>query len=228
MVRWLQLLFGLIALLTVVDFETHLAFNVECINNNVTTTNANITLDVSYPFDFSQQVLESPCSKTQYIHRNSLTSSPQFFVMSGSLSIIFTIATLVLYLLFSSLYHSMPLLPVIDLTLTGLLALFWLISSITFGFGVYLMKNTVSYEVVSQSLCQNITLPLNTTVPANNTIVINSIEVQCQASPDDVSWKSLDVALISGFASFFLWTTGLWFVFKETHFHTPREQFGPN
>lgn len=223
MVRWLQLLFALIALLTVVDFETELSLNIKCLNNN-DGNSSNVTLDVTYPFDFSQQVLKSPCSSLEYTHQNSLTSSPQFFVMTGSLSIIFTIATLVIYLLLSSLYHSMPLLPVIDLTLTGLLGLFWLISSITFGFGVYLMKNTVSYEVVTQSLCQNVTLPVNIT-QANSTV--SSVEVQCQQL-GDVSWKSLDVSLISGFGSFFLWTAGLWFVFKETHFHTPRDQFGPN
>lgn len=220
MMRWLQLLFALISVLVVANFDTRIGVDISCLVT-VNQTEKNYTssqiLNVTYPFEFSDQELKSPCpnSTLKYQHLFSLTGSPQFFVMTGSLSIIFVFATLVMYLLFSSLYHSMPLIPVIDLIITGLLGIFWFTSSITFGFGVYLLKNTATYEVISQLICQPHPEAQNATVT-------------CMPSSEQASWSSLDVALLSGFTSFFLWVAGIWFVFKETHFHTPREQFGPN
>lgn len=221
MSRWLQLLFALIAVLTVTGFETRVGIEINCIateGNTTTNTTRQEILNVTYPFDFSSQKLSSNCSNAvlEYKHPFSLSGSPQFFIMTGSLSLIFVMVALAIYLIFSSLYQSMPILPVIDMIVTMILALFWFSSALAFAFGVNLMKNTVTYEAIAQTICQS-PKPFNAT----------NYELTCKPllEMEEASWNSLDVALLSGFTSFFLWMSGIWFVFKETHFHTPKEQY---
>lgn len=234
MVRWLQLFFAIVAFSTVVDFYTTLGVDITCPPASTTTTTAppnpnpnppapNPTpapaplqikhpkLIISYPFDFSQQIVYNECPNVNnsYTHVASLSGSPQFFVMTGVLSLIYASGTLVIYLLFSSTYDSLPVMPVADLIVTGILCLFWFIASSSFASGVTTLKSTASYTNIQQSLC-----------PAQFT----SQGGICSEA-DIPTWKSLNVGLVSGFTSFFLWFAGLWFVYKETHFHTPRDQF---
>lgn len=227
MIRWVQLLFALIALYTIVNFETNVGVQMDCatkivVNGTVTNdyqhNNKTLSLNVSYPFDFAGQTLTSTCinSSLQYKHPYGLNGSPEFIIMTASLSLIFGIGSLVIYLLFSNIYHSIPILPVVDLITTALLALFWLISSFSFSFGVQLMKYTINFQALNQTLCQS-------PYPKPDDITLT-----CTPNPEFASWSSLDIGIIAGFTSFFIWLGGIWFVYKETHFHTaPEQQFGP-
>lgn len=172
-------------------------------------------LVINYPFNFDQQVVVNTCPgiNNTYNHVASLSGSPQFFVMTGVLSLIYASATLTIYLLFSSTYESIPVMPVADLIITGILAFFWFIASASFSSGVSLLKSTATYDSLKQALCPDQFVNLNGAICAPSLI-------------DVPSWKPLNVALVSGYTSFFLWGAGLWFVYKETHFHTPRDQFG--
>lgn len=264
MIRWIQLLFAIIAFATVVDFYTTIGINIVCPPLNTTipvpapvqpvapqpvlpqpvapqpvapqpvapppvapqpapaaaaqnvaqaVTTSNAVLTVQYPFDFKnvQVVNGCPGYNFSYTQVASLNGSPQFFVMTGILSLMYVSAALTIYLFFSSTYDSIPVFPVADLIVSAILCLFWFIASSSFSSGVSLLKSTANYESLSQVIC-----------PAQ-LISHNGVCTQT----DVASWKSLNVALVSGFTSFFLWGASLWFVFKETHFHTPRNQFGP-
>lgn len=245
MVRWLQLFFAIIAFSTVVDFYTTVGIGITCpatapsTTPAPTTTNASSTstssttsttsttlapltqaqvvypkLVVVYPFDFSQQVVTNTCPGYNYTyqHLSSLNASPQFFVMTGVLSLIYAALSLVVYLLFSSTYESIPVWPIADLIVTAILCLFWFIASSSFSSGVSLLKTTAVYENLEQAVCPN---------------QFKNIPGALCVAAESPSWKSLNVGLVSGFTSFFLWGAGLWFVYKETHFHTPRDTFGP-
>lgn len=220
MVRWLQLFFAIIAFSTVVDFYTSVGIDITCptqANATQPATVINPKLDVSYPFDLGQQQVNNTCPGSTgytYTHLTPLSGSPQFFVMTGVLSLLYASTSIVIYLLFSSTYDSIPVMPVADLIITAVLCLFWFIAASSFSSGVSLLKSTTTYDAIKQVLCPLAFLQL----PG----------AACSPSPINVaSWKALNVGLVSGFTSFFLWGAGLWFVYKETHFHTPRDQFGP-
>lgn len=171
------------------------------------------SLVINYPFDFSQQKIENNCPgyNYAYTHMSSLNGSPQFFVMTGVLALIYAAVSLVIYLFFSSTYDSVPVWPVADLIIAAILCLFWFIASTSFSSGVSLLKSTVLYGNIEQVLCPT---QFKQIAGANCT------------EAGIPSWKSLNVGLVSGYTSFFLWGTGLWFVYKETHFHTPRDSYG--
>lgn len=211
MIRWIQLFFAIIAFSTVVDFYTSVGITVTCpmAPNTTTAIIKHQILNVTYPFNFNQEKVENGCPNTNitYAHVGTLNGSPQFFVMTGVLSLMYTSATIVVYLCFSTTYESLPVMPVADLIITAILCLFWFIASSSFSSGVSLLKSTVTYNALQQTLCPG------------------TFTGTCISS-EEPSWKSLNVGLVSGFTSFFLWGTGLWFVYKETHFHTPRDQFG--
>lgn len=216
MIRWLQVFFAIIAFSTVVDFNTTVGVDIKCPPINGTSLNVTEVhpkLVVTYPFDFTSQVVVNECSGTPYDYKHiaSLNGSPQFFVMTGILSLMYASASLVVYMFFSSTYESLPVMSVADLIVTAILCLFWFIASSSFSSGVSLLKSTANYAALEQGVCPS---------------AFKTAGAVCTES-DYPSWKSLNVALVSGFTSFFLWGSGLWFVYKETHFHTPRDQFGP-
>lgn len=214
MIRWIQLFFAIIAFSTVVDFYTSVGINITCplAPNTTVAEIRHPILNITYPFDFSQQQVNNGCPNTNitYTHVASLNGSPQFFVMTGVLSLMYASASIVVYLCFSSTYDSLPVMPVADLIITAILCLFWFIASSSFSSGVSLLKSTVTYNALQQTLCPG---------------TFTTGGASC-VQAEEPAWKSLNVGLVSGFTSFFLWGAGLWFVYKETHFHTPRDQFG--
>lgn len=239
MARWLQLFFAIIAFSTVVDFYTSVGIDITCPTTPPAPTPAptpngtqpvppappapiqapvysNTSLIVTYPFDFKQQQVNNTCPghSYTYTHLSPLSGSPQFFVMTGVLSLLYAATSLVVYLLFSSTYDSIPVVPVADLIVTAVLCLFWFIGASSFSSGVSLLKSTITYDAIKQVLCPPQFLQMPGVVCAPSVVAVPS-------------WKALNVGLVSGFTSFFLWGAGLWFVYKETHFHTPRDQFGP-
>lgn len=131
--------------------------------------------------------------------------------MTGVLALIYASVSLTIYLFFSSTYDSVPVWPVADLIITGIMCLFWLLASSSFWSGVAQIKSTAVYEAVEQAICPN-------------QFTANGGHCALEVAP---TWKSLTVALVSGYTSMILWGSGMWFVYKETHFHTPRNQFGP-
>lgn len=237
MIRWLQLFFAIIAFSTVVDFYTTISVNINCPtiqsstppppvpsnSSSSSTTPAPPTqtltvhpkLTVSYPFDFTNSLVNNSCPSQNYSYQHTapLSGSPQFFVMTGVLSLIYASGTIVVYLLFSSTYDSIPVWPVADLIITAILSLFWFIASASFSSGVALLKSTVLYANLENALCPG---------------QFKSLQGASCSAGELPSWKSLNVGLVSGFTSFLLWGAGMWFVYKETHFHTPRDSFGPH
>lgn len=238
MVRWLQLFFAIIAFSTVVDFYTTFGIDITCPPPPNSTTppqpppngpapapapappkNQSLVvhpkLEITYPFDFSQQIVNNTCpGYSEYAYKPVVSldaGSPQFFVMTGVLSLLYALLSIIIYLLFSSTYDSIPIWPVADLIITGILCLFWLIASSAFSAGVSMLKDTLIYGTLEREICPG---------------PFKSAGAQCQLA-DSPSWRSLNVGLVSGFTSFFLWGTGMWFVYKETHFHTPQDNFGP-
>lgn len=250
MIRWLQFFFAIVAFATVADFQTFIGIDITCppppsnttsspspptnatIATNITTNNATMptsqatplqqasqlkhsVLVVKYPFDFSDQNVNNSCEDHAHSVKqfHALHGSPQFFVMTGVLAFLYASVSLVVYLLFSSTYESVPLWPVADLIITGILCLFWFIASCMFSSGVTTLKSSATYEYIEQILCSD---------------QFKFIGGKCSPSPTEVaSWSSLTIGIICGFTSFLLWGSGMWFVYKETHFHVPREQLGP-
>jgi hypothetical protein len=64
------------------------------------------------------------------------SSSAQFYVATGVLSFLYTLACLVIYIFGTRYYETNPLIPVIDLVATGILTIFWLSGACAWAAGV--------------------------------------------------------------------------------------------
>lgn len=231
MIRWLQLFFAILAVSTLLDFNTSIEVDVVCPPQQIITTTTNpstttaqttssstaaletkkLKLSIKYPFDFKEKMINDckPANPVEF-KPYKLDSSPQFFVMTGFISIAFCFGTILMYLLFSSTYDAFPIYPLIDLVITFILFIFWFVACVAFASGLTFLKETNDPSRVTGALCAS------------------GLAGECIVTSHP-SFKSLNVGLTCGFLSMFLWGAGMWFVYKETHFHTPREpQYGPS
>lgn len=86
---------------------------------------------VEYPFDFTDTSLSylNGCKKNEVTSKKldmDFSSSAQFFVATGVLCLLYTLATEFVYIAGSQYYEANPFFPVVDLVITGILAIFWL------------------------------------------------------------------------------------------------------
>lgn len=176
-------------------------------------------LEFQYPFEMAGQELPAKfCNYTGNEHGPTLfeqgyTSSSQFFVFTGIISLLYILAILAVYLKLWSMYESDPRYAMADFGITAVIALFWFCGSVAWWSGVDGLKDITSVSALTSLIKK---------VPPCN---IND----CQLS---ASWNyaSLNVSLIAGFTCFALWAANLWFIYKETVWFKSRHpdlQSGP-
>ena len=136
-------IFAILAFATTSGFDTEIKFNLTCRVQTKGVPVYKANFPVEYPFDFEGQKLSNvpkKCNDTaeQTVDYSAMdfASSAQFFVATGVLSFLYSTAALVLYIFGSRHYETNPLLPVIDLAITGVLTLFWLSGSSAWAAGV--------------------------------------------------------------------------------------------
>lgn len=137
--------FAILAFATTSGFDTTTSFTASCAPKTGVTEKPLQTLRikyaVEYPFKFEDQEIKiySNCSSTLMMTQTypmEFSSSAQFYVATGVLSFLYTIACLVLYIFGSRHYETNPLIPVIDLAATGVLTIFWLSGACAWAAGV--------------------------------------------------------------------------------------------
>lgn len=222
MIRIVQLVFAILAFATTSGFDTTTSFTQSCrpaiIGNR--PEQIKISYSVEYPFKFKDQYINvwQDCKSNKTVPKDydmEFSSSAQFYVATGVLSFLYTIACLVLYIFGTRHYETNPLIPVIDLVASGVLAIFWLSGACAWAAGV----SDVKYYTDPKHLWSKLDF-----CKQNQTSPENCIE----DSPG--KWASLNISLIFGFANVFLWGASMWFVFKETSFHrkpTPDQMTTP-
>ncbi|KAL5282134.1 hypothetical protein ACFFRR_005402 [Megaselia abdita] len=124
----------------------------------------------------------------------NVSSDCQFFVATGVLSFLYCIFIIFIYLVKDELYQSRKELPMADFILTVILAVFWLSGSAAWSNGASQMKSITDVNLISNA-CKGCTYTIG-------------------------SFGKLNSSLIVGFLNFFLWTSNLWFIYKETIWFT--------
>lgn len=145
-----------------------------------------------YPFRFGEKVCPIPKNATEFYYISAdVSSDAQFFVATGVLSLMYCVFIILVYTFLDELYKSKNEIPIADFILTVILAIFWLSGSAAWSNGTSGLKQVTDVTELSKSCDPGCSLLLS-------------------------SFSKLNISLIFGFLNFFLWTSDLWFLYKET------------
>lgn len=187
--------------------------------SNITTPSspkrADIAIDVDYPFKSRHVVVgESRCTQggTELTLDGNYQSESQYFVTIGVFCFLYALGITAYYVLFEESRESRAAstdvgllsFPVVDFVISAALAFGWFTSSIAWAAGVSGLKGATDGDKLAKELeyCKK---PLQScSVLTYNT------------------YGSLNVSILLGFLNLFVWGMNLWFLFKETPWHSPR------
>lgn len=142
----------------------------------------------SYPFEFV--LMENISSKCNISVLGDFSSDAKFFVSTGVLAMLYSLAVIIIYTKFDEMYKSNTKLPLYDFLITVVFGVLWLSSSAAWANGLTGLKSETN-PILDSLLCKD-----------------------CQAISSNFS--TLNISVIFGFLNFFLWAADLWFVYKET------------
>ncbi|CAH0562172.1 unnamed protein product [Brassicogethes aeneus] len=176
--RILHFVFSICAFATITGFSGFVA--IKCPNDN------EFTYDYSYPYNFQLNLTEK--AKCQVTVEGDFSSDAQFFVATGVLAMLYSIAIMAIYVKFDETYKSNNQWPLYDFIMTVIFGVLWLSSSAAWANSLLGLKNIVDSPFYN---CKG-----------------------CVATPG--SYSSLNISVVFGFLNFFLWAADLWFLYKET------------
>ncbi|XP_055937205.1 synaptophysin-like isoform X1 [Argiope bruennichi] len=199
-IRIIQCLMAILAFSTTVGFVTECAFTITC--GDTKENEIKIAYNFGYPFANAVLHIPDDCSQdlVKMVLPINYSSAAKFFVATGVLSFLYTIGIMIVYIFLHQAYTDNTKLPVVDLGITAVLSVFWMAGSSAWAQGVTDLKYYIHPDTLFTffSICKKNT---------------------CQ-TVEDGSYGVLNGSLILGFANFLLWTSSLWFVYKETVFHS--------
>jgi len=207
--RCVEWFFAIVAFACCCDFSTYVEYEVDCRGEDPQT----VRHEFSYPFQLDHVPEKTvTCGDTTKAMQlpGDFSSDAQFFVFTGVLSFLATMAILVVYVFFSEMYFSeSKMAPMIDFCFTVIVAVFWLSASAAWANGVINMKyaadpNSWLY-LDEDSICKKTS---NGTYQYTD---VTSCSVEFMGN-----YKKANVSIIVGFLNFFLWASNLWFLYKET------------
>lgn len=212
-IKGIELIITIFAFATVAGFIGHAEFVLNCTGAET----HKVSMDFYYPYSeikvyFSGNRKE-PCKNDTAPVKEVLDlkykSEAEYFVFTGVVSMLFVIVALVYYVVFEDRakeatstdvgYFSFP---VVDFVFTVVLVIFWFTSSIAWAAGLSGLKDATGETELF-----------------NNFKPCGSHECN---SFTGATYGSATVAVVFGFLNFFVWCGNLWFLFKETPWHSPR------
>ncbi|GIY64394.1 synaptophysin [Caerostris extrusa] len=211
-IRIIQCLMAILAFSTTAGFSTECKFSINCGGDE---DDIDVEYEFGYPFSHTELEIPHDCDDKELLHMIlpfNYSNASGFFVATGVISFMYTIIILTVYIFFHQTYSNNPKLPVVDLVISVVLSIFWMAGSSAWAQGVTDLK----YYLHPETLFQFLFICLN---EKNGHDVCDSEE--------DGSYGTLNASLILGFANFLLWTCSLWFIYKETVFHSPEESAPP-
>jgi len=219
LLRAVQWLFAVLAFSTACHYSTVLTLKPTCTNGGSKPEPISVT--VSYPFRLNSlptwKYEEEICGIKDADDKDgksifdinfpgNFSSDAEFFVFTGVIAWIYCFVSLAVYVFFNHLYvDQQKNYPKVDFVITALLGMFWLAGSAAWANGLNGLKNVCSGLSVAAMLCQK-------------------DAVDCSSSCSQFSEGNISVLL--GFLNCFLWTTNLWFLYKETKWFTGGAQVG--
>lgn len=220
--RCLEWLFAVIAFATCANFSTTSVYSIKC--QTQTTT---VTHPIAYPFklDETAPILDNKpdeCFKPEEVQQfpGDAKSDAEFFVFTGVIAWLGATACLVIYIFFSQKYlDENKKGPMIDFCFTVIVAVFWLSASAAWANGV------ISLKTAADSNDWLTTTETNACWQKSPGQFNNTKIVSC-TSTSAGSWGGANASIMLGFLNFFLWTSNLWFIYKETAWFANRAQSG--
>ncbi|XP_037070639.1 synaptophysin-like [Pollicipes pollicipes] len=201
----LQFFFAILAFATTTSFSTHFTFHATVSACNATGGRDVVRQDVVYPFALDhvflkQQVCNQPAVQASFHFQTDVSSDAKFFVAIGVVCMLYSMAALAGYTLFSERYAESRFLPSADFVVHGVLAVLWLAASSAWADGTGTLKAGCNPELWLNQVC------------ATNQ------QISCEFAPDDFngSFAKLHISLLIGFLNMFLWASNMWFLYKET------------
>lgn len=178
----------------------------------------NETLDAifHYPFRLSQFPLV-PSNTSICNHSVSVTymvgdsaSAAEFFVGTGVVCFLYSMAALLVYLGYMHVYKDSDFGPIFDFLLTAILVFLWLVCSSAWAKGLQNVKDATNSAGI------------------NNTLALcKGNNVTCSVT-EFANLRSLNFSVVFGYLNMFVWAGNAWFVYKETRWHSQKfSQPGP-
>ncbi|KAM7032769.1 synaptophysin-like protein 2 isoform 2-T2 [Acridotheres tristis] len=204
-IKVLEWLFAIFAFGSCGSFSGETGATVVCDSKGLTAIN----IQFGYPFRLYQISFSMPNCENEEVHTLYLVgdfSAPaEFFVTLGVFSFLYSMAALVLYLRFHSLYTENTKLPFTDFCVTVCFAFFWLVAAAAWGKGLSDVKAA--------------TRP-STLIAAMATCQVEGVTCAAGTTP---AMGLANISVLFGFLNFLLWAGNCWFVLRETPLLRPPE-----
>jgi len=219
--RILQCFFAMVAFATCANYTATNGYKVQCTSGK--TVSQNNTFYYPFRLDHDAKPLTIDCNadgskqfKTDGIVRQpgDFKSDAEFFVFTGVVAFLGSMASIVVYVFFSGLYSDdQKKFPLYDFCFTVVIAVFWLSASAAWANGVSNLKFVVDpdnwlVQPTGMRFCQDATKA--------------DYGVQSCEALDRGRFGGANGSVLLGFLNFFLWASNLWFVYKETHWFAGR------
>ncbi|VEN58962.1 unnamed protein product [Callosobruchus maculatus] len=180
--RIFHFVFSICAFSTITGYSTQIHFS--CSGED--------TGELSYPFDFFfEKTFRLPSANCTIDVTGNFSSDAKFFVATGVLAMLYSVAIVLVYIKFDEAYKRNPKIPMLDFCITVFFGVLWLSSSAAWANGLSGLKAATNRPGEPQAQC-----------PSCSAITSN--------------FSTLNISVIFGFLNFFLWAADLWFVYKET------------
>ncbi|XP_020924829.1 synaptoporin isoform X2 [Sus scrofa] len=225
-------LFAIFAFATCGGYSGGLRLSVDCVNK----TESNLSIDVAfaYPFRLHQVTFEVPTCEGKERQKVALigdsSSSAEFFVTVAVFAFLYSLAATVVYIFFQNKYRENNRGPLIapglilpardtepliwnkhmgnrDFIVTVVFSFLWLVGSSAWAKGLSDVKVATDPKEVLllMSACKQ---------PSNKCTAVHSPVM-----------SSLNTSVVFGFLNFILWAGNIWFVFKETGWHSSGQRY---
>ncbi|XP_043834509.1 synaptoporin isoform X1 [Dromiciops gliroides] len=202
--RALEWLFAIFAFATCGGYSGALRLSVDCANK--TESDLSIDIDFAYPFRLHQVTFEVPTCEGKRREKLALigdfSSSAEFFVTIAVFAFLYSLAATVVYIFFQNKYRENNRGPLIDFIVTVVFSFLWLVGSSAWAKGLSDVKVATDPKEVLllMSACKQ---------QSNKCMAVHSPVM-----------SSLNTSVVFGFLNFVLWAGNIWFVFKETGWHS--------
>ncbi|XP_009934935.1 synaptoporin isoform X2 [Opisthocomus hoazin] len=205
-------LFAIFAFATCGGYSGGLRLSVDCANKS--ESDLNIDIAFAYPFRLHQVNFDAPTCEGKRREKLSLigdfSSSAEFFVTIAVFAFLYSLAATVVYIFFQNKYRENNRGPLIDFIVTVVFSFLWLVSSSAWAKGLSDVKIATDPDEVLllMSACKQ---QSNKCLPVRSPVM-----------------SSLNTSVVFGFLNFILWAGNIWFVFKETGWHSSGQRHPPD
>ena len=211
-IRFIEFILAIVAFATTGGYTGHFSLVIRCNETNTHDVDGTVT----YPFRLDAiKISFTFCNGTTNSEtklNGDFSPSSQWFVFVGVTAFLYSLASMIFYVIFDAKVRQSheKLVTIGDLAGTVLYAFFWLTAASAWAWGVGQVKHW--------------------TLPAN--VIQNDPLFQaCKLDGKDICTHSfaanygpLNASVAFGFLNFFLWVCNVWFVYKESPYHQEPEK----